>query len=321
MRRSRSARCWRGTCRSGMLVDLDLCTVGKQRRDHDLGERVAPMRRVERREPDEAADAALRLEQPCRRSSSHRHRRGLEARLLARARLDDLGLETPGGCPAEVHAEQHLRPVLGVGAAGAGRDRHHGIAGVVLATNSASSCSREPPPARARPARRPRPRARVRARAALQPRPPLGAATRSARASAWRARARSRRSPRGPGRPRTPVCPSSPRARRGGASARPGQVVTDPGELGPELRELVGDGSVVGDCHGGDRSGFHRWPESAPERAAHAQQSRRTRRQSDDRSSAERSPYASPKRSSTSSHQAAALVTSLLRALSEERSV
>ena len=38
--------------------------------------------------------------------------------------------------------------------------------------------------------------------------------------------------------------------------------ITDPGELGPELRELVGDGPVVGDCHGGDRSGSaprHPW--------------------------------------------------------------
>src|ERR671919_1167751 len=44
------------------LVDLHLALVGEQRRDHNLGEGGVPtVRRVERREPDEAVDAALRL--------------------------------------------------------------------------------------------------------------------------------------------------------------------------------------------------------------------------------------------------------------------
>ena len=58
---------------------------------------------------------------------------GLEARLLARARLDELRLEAAVGRPAQVHAQEHLGPVLRVGAAGAGRDRHNRVAGVVLA--------------------------------------------------------------------------------------------------------------------------------------------------------------------------------------------
>ena len=44
-----------------------------------------------------------------------------------------LGGEAPVLGPAEVHAEQHLGPVLRVGAAGAGVDRDDGVAGVVLA--------------------------------------------------------------------------------------------------------------------------------------------------------------------------------------------
>jgi len=35
--------------------------------------------------------------------------------------------------PAEVHPEEHLRPVRGLGAAGARGDRDHGVLGVVLA--------------------------------------------------------------------------------------------------------------------------------------------------------------------------------------------
>ena len=61
------------------------------------------------------------------------HRRGLEAGLLARARLDELGLVAAVGRPAQVHAQHHLGPVLRVGAARAGVDRDDGVTGVVLA--------------------------------------------------------------------------------------------------------------------------------------------------------------------------------------------
>ena len=78
-------------------------------------------------------DAALGLERPVGVLALHRHRRGLEASLLARARLHEVGGEAAVVGPAQVHAEQHLRPVLRVGAAGARVDGEHRVAAVVLA--------------------------------------------------------------------------------------------------------------------------------------------------------------------------------------------
>ena len=78
-------------------------------------------------------DAALGLEQPVGVLAPDGQRRGLEAGLLARARLDELGLEPAVGRPAEVHPQQHLRPVLRIRPARAGRDRDDSVALVVLA--------------------------------------------------------------------------------------------------------------------------------------------------------------------------------------------
>jgi hypothetical protein len=77
--------------------------------------------------------AALRLEEPVRVLATHGERRGLEAGLLSRARLDELRLEAAVAGPAEIHPEQHLRPVLRVRAARAGGDRDERVTGVVLA--------------------------------------------------------------------------------------------------------------------------------------------------------------------------------------------
>ena len=55
-----------------------------------------------------------------------------EARFLARACFEHLGLEASVGRPAQVHAQQHFRPILRVGPARAGVDLEHGVARVVL---------------------------------------------------------------------------------------------------------------------------------------------------------------------------------------------
>ena len=47
--------------------------------------------------------------------------------------LQDLGLVSPAVAPAKVHAQQHLGPVLGLGAAGAGMKRDDGVPAVVSA--------------------------------------------------------------------------------------------------------------------------------------------------------------------------------------------
>ena len=60
-------------------------------------------------------------------------RRALEPRFVARLIVDHLALEAAALRPAEVHAEEHLRPVLRFGAAGAGMDGHDRVLAIVLA--------------------------------------------------------------------------------------------------------------------------------------------------------------------------------------------
>ena len=57
----------------------------------------------------------------------------LHARHFTRAGVDDLGGETARCGPLEIHAQQHLRPVLGLGATGARLDVEIGVARVHLA--------------------------------------------------------------------------------------------------------------------------------------------------------------------------------------------
>ena len=64
-------------------------------------------------------------------------RRRLDPRLLALGRLLHLDLEAAPLGPAQVHAQQHLGPVLGVGAAGSGADRDDRVAAVVRAAEQA----------------------------------------------------------------------------------------------------------------------------------------------------------------------------------------
>ena len=100
----------------------------------DLREsRVPPVGGVERREPYEAMDSALGLQRAVCVLALDGDRRRLQAGLLSRARLDRLGLEATIGGPAQVHAQEHLRPVLSVRAPGSRVDLEHRIASVVLA--------------------------------------------------------------------------------------------------------------------------------------------------------------------------------------------
>src|SRR5581483_5211016 len=116
------------------LVDLDGGVVGKERRDDHRGERGVPaVRRVERRQAHEPVLAALGLEDAVGVLAGDAERRRLEPRLLARARLVELDAEAAVRGPALVHPQHHLGPVLGVGAARPGLERHDCVAGVVLA--------------------------------------------------------------------------------------------------------------------------------------------------------------------------------------------
>ena len=107
---------------------------GRSGADDHAGERRVPaVRLVERRQPHEPVRPALGLEDPVGVLAADDHRRGLQAGLLPRARLEHLGLEAAALGPALVHPQQHLGPVLRVRAAAAGLDRDDRVAGVVLA--------------------------------------------------------------------------------------------------------------------------------------------------------------------------------------------
>ena len=168
--------------RSSSSISTAPASLEQRRDDHLREARVAAVRLVERALADEPVLAALGLEDPVGVLAAERERRRLDPVLLARARLDHLGLEAAVVGPAQVHPQEDLGPVLRVGAARVGLDRHDRVA-----------------------------RRRSRRRRA---RPPG-----DARARAGAARARRRRRRRGPGRAR--AAPSRPRTRRSAArSAR-----------------------------------------------------------------------------------------------------
>ena len=119
--------------------------------------------------------------------------------LLAGLEVEDLGAEAVALGPAQVHAQQHLGPVAGVGAAGAGVDRDDGVArrrarrraGAQLGARRARAsrlrrASR--PPRRASRRRRPRRRARA------GPRRPRRASARRSKSASSRSTPRFSRS-------------------------------------------------------------------------------------------------------------------------------
>ena len=79
-----------------------------------------------------SADAALRLQVAVRERPAHFHCHALQPRFLALGRVQHFRLQTTLLRPAQVHPQQHLRPVLGLGPAGTGMDLEDGVRGVVL---------------------------------------------------------------------------------------------------------------------------------------------------------------------------------------------
>src|SRR4029079_10529733 len=81
---------------------------------------------------DEAVDAPLGPQPAVRRPTVDLDGDTLQAGLRAFLLVDDLGVEAVALRPAEVHPQEHLRPVRGLRAAGAGADRQDRAAVVVL---------------------------------------------------------------------------------------------------------------------------------------------------------------------------------------------
>src|SRR5438552_2481332 len=117
-------------------VDLDLLLdVGE---DEDRGERgVAAGVGVEGRDADETVNAGFGLHVAVRIRPFDREGGALETRTLTGLELDELDAEAAALAPAEVHAQQHLGPVLRLEPAGAGVDLDDRVAAVVLAAEEA----------------------------------------------------------------------------------------------------------------------------------------------------------------------------------------
>ena len=77
-------------------------------------------------------DAPLGLEITIRVGSLDFHGDALDSGFLSPSAVQDSVLESVLLGPAKIHAQQHLRPVLRLGAARAGMDGQNGIFGIVL---------------------------------------------------------------------------------------------------------------------------------------------------------------------------------------------
>ena len=112
--------------------DLDVAIVLDLRDHLDQRERrVPPVGLVVGREPDQAMHTALGAEPAERTLARDADRDALVAGLFPWGLVDDLGGHLVAFRPAEIHPQQHLRPVLRVGTAGAGVDAdQRGIIGV-----------------------------------------------------------------------------------------------------------------------------------------------------------------------------------------------
>src|SRR4030081_1520334 len=82
---------------------------------------------VERRDAHQSVHSMLRSKEPIRSRASHDEGRALEPGLLTRRGVEDLGFKVLSLGPFEIHAHQHLDPVLRLDAALPYRDGDHGV--------------------------------------------------------------------------------------------------------------------------------------------------------------------------------------------------
>ncbi len=98
---------------------------------------MAAGRGVVGRDADQAVHTGFGLQPAIGIGAADLHGDGFDARLLAFGHIEDFDLEAARLGPAHVHALEHLRPVLRLGAAGASVDFHEGIAAIGLAGEQA----------------------------------------------------------------------------------------------------------------------------------------------------------------------------------------
>jgi hypothetical protein len=88
---------------------------------------------IERRNADQPVNASLGREQPVRVVTGHDHRHALDSSLVAGLEIDDVAPKSATLGPAQIHAHEHLGPVLRLGAARTGMNRDNRVLLVELA--------------------------------------------------------------------------------------------------------------------------------------------------------------------------------------------
>src|SRR5829696_6209368 len=94
---------------------------------------MPPGRLIEWRDANQAMNAGLGREQAVGVFTFNSERNALQSRFLARLILEHFGFESALLGPLEIHAQQHLCPVLRFGATGARMDRANSVAAIVVA--------------------------------------------------------------------------------------------------------------------------------------------------------------------------------------------
>ncbi len=119
-------------------LDIDVDIVFDLRiNEHRRERRVPPRVGVEGRNPHQPMHADLRLQQPVRVFALDFERGRFDARAFALQTIRHHRLHIVTLRPAQVHAQQHLRPVLALRAARARMDGHDGALRVVRARRAA----------------------------------------------------------------------------------------------------------------------------------------------------------------------------------------
>jgi hypothetical protein len=94
-------------------IDVHGNVLGDLRGHVHRGERrVSPSRSIERRDAHEAMHSALGRQQPVRVASRNRRRAALDAGLIAGRDLDNLRRKPAPLRPPQVHAQEHVGPIL-----------------------------------------------------------------------------------------------------------------------------------------------------------------------------------------------------------------
>ena len=115
-------------------LDVDFDAVVDFGDDEDRGERsVAARGLIERRDADQAVHAGFGGKQAVGVFAFDAHGGGFDAGAFAGLRIEHRCAVAFALSPAQVHAQQHLGPVLRFGAAGAGLDGHDGVEAVAFA--------------------------------------------------------------------------------------------------------------------------------------------------------------------------------------------